>query len=270
MSMQRPRPMFALFTMTAAAALALTGCGGGGEKAPEGGDAPAVTTIAEGRLTVCSNPPYAPFESTEQGEIVGFDLSLMEEVAKDLGLQLAGRETPFEAIESAAALDIGDCDVGASALTITEARQAKADFSQPYYDSAMGMLVGPDSGIDSIDNLEGKTLGVQQGTTGEGWAKEHLDPGQVRQYEHLGDQTSAFQAGDVDGIINDVPTLQPYAVDGATIVTGLSDSEVFGFMVKKGNTALLNAINSTLDRVKTDGTYERLIAQWFTTAIRDD
>ncbi|MDR0504272.1 MAG: transporter substrate-binding domain-containing protein [Bifidobacteriaceae bacterium] len=254
--------------------LGLSACTSGGDTDPDSGTDQSASSatdslpqlVKEGQLTVCTNPPYLPFEGVEDGQVVGFDLDLMNEVAKDLGVTMSARETPFESIESAASLDIGDCDVGASGLTINADRQAKADFSESYYQSAMGLLVPAGSAITSIETIGQAMVGVQQGTTGEQWAAENLPSGQVKQYEHLGDQITALQTGEVSGIVNDVPVLNPYAKDGQTVIEGLSDGEAFGFMVKKGNSALVDQINQTLTRIKQDGTYDQLVTKWFTNA----
>ncbi|MDR2453891.1 MAG: ABC transporter substrate-binding protein [Bifidobacteriaceae bacterium] len=254
----------------AALALALAGCGAvekgdGSSDAPADGAA-AIETIKEGVLTVCTNPPYAPFEDNAGGQVVGFDMDLTSEMAKDLGLEIAFVEAPFESIESAASFDTGSCDVGASALTITADREAKLDFSNPYYETTMGLLVKEDSGITDLAGLKDKPVGVQQGTTGEDWARAQPELTQIKQFEGLGDQVTALKAGEVAGIFNDEPTLTPYAGEGFAVVGSFNTGEQFGFAVKTGNTALLEAVNATLERVNSDGTYESLIEKWFATA----
>jgi len=236
----------------------LTGCGGD--------DGSGFKPVNAGKLTVCTEPPYAPFEEVVDGQIVGFDIDLMNEVAKDLGLELNPRETPFEAIESAAALNIGECDVGASALTITDDRAAKLDFSVPYFESTLGLLVRVDSNVTRLDDLDGKPVGVQQGTTGEIWAHEQARFGEIRQFEGLGQMISALRAGEVDGVLNDEPALVPYEQDGTMQVVDTFDTgERLGFAVKKDNTELLDQINKTLARLKSDGTFDELQARWFST-----
>ncbi|MDR3361125.1 MAG: transporter substrate-binding domain-containing protein [Bifidobacteriaceae bacterium] len=255
--MKTPTAIRALAVASAAAlSLGLAACG---ESEPS-------MTIEEGVLTVCTNPPYAPFEDLVGGEVVGFDMDLMTEVAKDLDLEVAFVEAPFEAIESAAALDTGTCDVGASGLTITEDRLAKLDFSQPYYETTMGLLVKADSGVKGLADLKGKPVGVQQGTTGEDWARaqEELTEDTIKQFESLGDQVTALKSGDVAGIFNDEPTLTPYVEEGFAVVGAFDTGEEFGFAAKKGSTDLIDAINKTLDRVTSDGTYETLVEKWFT------
>ncbi|MDR0365414.1 MAG: transporter substrate-binding domain-containing protein [Bifidobacteriaceae bacterium] len=266
--MEKRRILPSLGITAAALALTLTACGtverNSGDD-PKKSDSPdtSIETIKDGTLTVCTNPPYAPFEEVVGAEVVGFDMDLMAEVAADLDLEISFVETPFEAIESAAALDSGLCDVGASALTINATRLAKLDFSSPYYESTLGMLVAADSGIESVADLQGKAVGVQQGTTGEEWAHQQSELTEIKQFEGLGDQVTALKAGEVEAVFNDVPTLTPYTTEGLKVIGDLNTGEKFGFAVKKDNRDLLRAINKTLERVTTDGTYETLIEKWF-------
>ncbi|MDR2253599.1 MAG: transporter substrate-binding domain-containing protein [Bifidobacteriaceae bacterium] len=225
--------------------------------------APTIATVAEGKLTVCTNPPYAPFEDTVGDQVVGFDMDLMTEVASDMGLKVAFVETPFVSIESAVSLETGSCDVGASALTINPQREAKMRFSEPYYETSLALLVKADSGIATLADLTGKAVGVQQGTTGEDWANDQPELTQIKQYEGLGDQVTALKAGDVAGAFNDEPTLTPYVEEGFTVLGPFAEGESFGFAVKLDNAALQAQINTTLQRVRDDGTYDALIAKWF-------
>ncbi|MDR1118745.1 MAG: transporter substrate-binding domain-containing protein, partial [Bifidobacteriaceae bacterium] len=155
----------------AALALALAACGtvekdeGAPSNEPADGADATVETVKEGTFTVCTNPPYAPFEDIQGNEVVGFDMDIMAEVAKDMGMEVAFVQAPFESIESAASFDTGSCDAGASGLTITPERQAKMEFSKPYYETTMGLLVKDDSGITDLAGLKDKPVGVQQGTT---------------------------------------------------------------------------------------------------------
>jgi polar amino acid transport system substrate-binding protein len=247
----------------------LTGCGtvekdtGGSKSSSPDPTATTQETVKKGVLTVCTNPPYAPFEETDGTEVVGFDMDLTSEVAKDLKLEVAFVEVSFESIESGAALETGVCDVGASALTITDERKAKLDFSTPYYETTMGLLVKADSGITDLAGLKDKPVGVQQGTTGEDWAHEQPELTQIKQYENLGDQVTALKAGDVVGVFNDEPTLTPYVNEGFAVVSSFDTGEQFGFAVKQGNQTILDQINSTLERLNSDGTYEQLLSKWF-------
>lgn len=243
----------------ALSALALTACSSTATDA--GGNASGdVSFITPDTLTVCTNPPYEPFEYQEGGKLVGFDIAITQQVANDLGVTLTPVETGFDGIQSGAALNAGTCDVVASAITITDARKGKLDFSDPYFDANQGLLVPSGSGLDSLESLAGKKVGVQQATTGADFAKENnLD---TLEYEDLGLQVQGLKNGDVEAIINDIAVLGPYATDGYEVGTEFVTGEQYGLGVKKGNTALLDAINATIKRIKSDGTYDDIYAKY--------
>lgn len=245
-----------------AAALLLASCGGSGDDtaASDGG----VQLVTDGTLTLCTNPPYEPFEYEEDGEVVGLDIAIVNEVATDLGVTLTTKVTPFEGIQSGADLNTDNCDVVASGITITPDRQKKIDFSDPYFDADQGLLVPEGSDLDSVEALEGKTIGVQQATTGETWA---TDNGlQTVQFEDLGLQIQALKTGQVDAVVNDIAVLGPYVSEGFEVSANFSTGEQYGLGVKQGNSALLDQINATLERIRQDGTYDDLYTQYIGTA----
>lgn len=222
--------------------------------------APEVQLIEDGTLTVCTNPPYEPFEYKDGDTLTGIDMDIVQEVADDLGVTLTVVETGFDGIQSGAALNASTCDVVASAITITEERAGKLDFSKPYFDANQGLLVPAGSGLDSLESLAGKKVGVQLATTGETYA---TDNGlETVSFEDLGLQVQALKNSDVDAIINDIAVLGPYATDGYEIGTEFVTGEQYGLGVKKGNAALLAAVNATIDRIQSDGTYDTLYEKY--------
>lgn len=245
----------------AVAALALAGCSSASSDATSESGVPL---IAEGKLTVCTNPPYEPFEFKEGDQIVGLDIDIVQEVANDLGVDLALVETGFDGIQSGAALNAGSCDLVASGITITEEREGKLDFSDPYFDANQGLLVPAGSSLDSLESLAGVTVGVQQATTGETFAADNAL--NAVQFEDLGLQIQALKNGQVEAIINDIAVLGPYVDDSFVIGTQFETGEQYGLGVKTGNTALLDAVNGTLERIVTDGTYDEIYARWITPA----
>jgi polar amino acid transport system substrate-binding protein len=254
-----------LAACAAAAALLLAGCSStAGESAGDG----EVALITEGTLTLCTNPPYEPFEYEENGEVVGLDIDIVNEVAKDLGVDLAIKITAFEGIQSGADLNSNNCDIVASGITITEAREENMDFSKPYFDADQGLLVPAGSDIDSVEELAGLKVAVQQATTGLDWAKEQgLN---TVEFEDLGLQVQALRGGTVDAVINDIAVLGPFAGDEFEVAATFPTGEQYGLGVKTGNTALLEAVNATLDRIASDGTYEEIYVRHIGTSPSGD
>lgn len=203
-----------LLAMAAAATLALSACGGGSDDAgaaEEGG----MNLVSEGSLTVCSDIPYPPFEFEENGEYTGFDMDLMKEIAAGMDLELAVQDVGFDGLQSGVVFGSGTCDIGASAVTITEERKANLAFSDPYYDSLQSILVPADSDIASIDDLAGKQVGVQQGTTGATYAEENAPEAELVQYPSDAEMYAAIQAGNVDALLQDLPVNLGHTEDGA-------------------------------------------------------
>jgi polar amino acid transport system substrate-binding protein len=255
----------------AALAVALTACSDSSTTDPtedptDTGTEAAIQLVNPGQLTVCSDMPYPPFEMVENGVAVGFDIDVASEIAEDLGLQLNVLTTGFDAIESGAALDAGECDMAASAIGMEEERLAKMSFSNPYYETFMGVMVGIDSDLNTLEDLSQVDIGVQMGTTGETWARsEPLIAGNIRQFETLGDQMTALLAGEVEAIINDTPALVYYGgTEDYRVIVGLNTAPEapMGLAFKLGNTALVDAANATLARIQSDGTMDQILAKW--------
>ena len=254
--MRHPLPAAAL---AAAALLALTACSGSGDDTADG----ELALVNAGTLTVCTNPPYEPFEYEEDGEIVGLDIALTAEIAADLDVELRPLNTGFDAIESGAALNARQCDIAASAITITDAREENVDFTDAYFDADQGVLVAAGSAVAGEDDLAGLKVGVQQATTGASWVEEQGLEGV--QFEDLGLQIQALRNGQVDVVVNDVTVLESYVDDELEVAFVVETGEQYGFAVRTGNTALLEAANATLARITQDDTYDTLVAQYFGT-----
>lgn len=246
------------------AALALAACSSTATDDDAGAAAGEVQLIEEGTLTVCTNPPYEPFEYEEDGEIVGLDIAIAQEVATDLGVGLSTLVTPFEGIQSGQDLESGNCDVVASGITITPEREDKMDFSDAYFDADQGLLVAAGADLTSVDDLAGLKVGVQGATTGETWAAEQgLE---TVQFEDLGLQVEALRSGQIDAAINDIAVLGPFVGDDLEIGTTFPTGEQYGLGVRTGNAALLDAVNATLERIREDGTYDEIYTQYIGTA----
>lgn len=248
-----------LLPLLAAGALVLAGCSSDGDTpaaTPTSAGGSGVTLVKDGALTVCTNPPFAPFEFEENGQIVGLDMDITGEVAKDLGVTQTVLNIGFDAMASGAALNNGQCDIVATGLSITDERKANLDFSEPYFDADLGILVKKDSGIASEADLAGKRIGVQISTDAETWVNEK-ELGGV-QFADLGLQIQSLNAGQVDAVMNDYAVLGSYVAEGYELLAPVSTGATYGFGVKKGHTALLEKINGTLERIKADGTWAEI------------
>ena len=228
-----------------------------------------VNVISSGNLTVCTSLPYKPFEFEQDNEIVGFDMDLAQKVAEANDLELDVVVTGFEGIQSGQALNTGDCDMAVAGMTITDERAQVIDFSDPYFDATQALLT-KDESLDSLEALDGKTLAVMTGTTGELYARENAPDGvTLKAFEDLGLQSTAVKTGQVDAAIQDNGPLLDYAkANPDTFVTAEFDTgEQYGMAVKKdGNDELLSSINDVIAESRSDGSYDEIYETWFGSA----
>ena len=263
------RNLIAGLALVATATLALAGCATGSSDAGSS-DAPAAGDeyglIEAGTLTVCSDVPYPPFEfEDDNGKIIGFDIDLLTAIAEKLDLKVTVQDVAFDPLQSGAILVSGQCDIGASAMTITEERKANIDFSDPYVESLQSLLVRTDSDIKSIDDLDGKNVGVQQGTTGETYATENAKGAQLVQYGGDGELWPAMQAGQIEAILQDQPVNYEHeqADSDYKIVETYPTDESYGFAFAKGEKdELREAINKALKELQDDGTYQEIYDEY--------
>jgi polar amino acid transport system substrate-binding protein len=245
--------------------LLVAGCSsgnGGGQSSAKG-----VPLVKAGQLTTCTHLPYPPFQSEIDGKVQGFDVSLIDLVAGDLGVKQTVVDTPFENFKTGAFLNSGQCDLAAAGMTITEERKKNVDFSDPYFDATQAVLVDKKSGINSLADVKskGKKLGAQAQTTGEEYAtKQGFDP---VSFESSDAVLSGLRTGQVQAVVIDYPVVQGWLKDKANadafkVVDNLNTGEQYGFTVKKGNTKLLAAINKAIKEAKADGTYKKLYEKW--------
>ncbi|WP_166349575.1 transporter substrate-binding domain-containing protein [Phytoactinopolyspora limicola] len=230
----------------------------------------AFLLVEEGMLTVCSEVPYPPFEFEDPDApsgYSGFDMDLMQAIADGLGLEMQVRVVGFDPLIDGTAFGYRQCDVGASAITITEERRADIDFSDPYYDSLQSLLVAADSGISSIDDLDGHTVGIQASSTGQKFAGEHLPSGaELQPYPGDAEMWPALQSGRIDAILQDYPVNYEHEQDDSnyTIVETFETDEQYGFAYGRGERReLIQAVNEQLAQLREDGTYDEIYQRYF-------
>jgi polar amino acid transport system substrate-binding protein len=264
----------ALLPLVLVLALLLAGCGGEdvAEDVPEpevpaAEEEPDFGTNVEGQLTVGSDIPFPPFEYRDaDGELTGFDVDLIEEIAERLGLETNWIETDFDTIFTQ--LAAGRFDVVASATTITEERAEMVNFTDPYYLAQQALVVNvqetPD--LQAVEDLgPGDVVAVQSGTTGEAWARENVPEGvDVRSFPNAPDTYIALEAGNVTAVIFDEPSAVSEAADRDELemVTVLDTGEQYGFAVNPENEELLDAMNRVLQELIADGTYAEIYGRY--------
>jgi polar amino acid transport system substrate-binding protein len=241
-------------------AAVLAGCGGDSEDSASG-----LSTVEKGTLTVCSDLPYPPFEFEEGGRSVGIDIDLMTAIADDLGLKAAIKDTDFDGIF--AALAAGQCDVVASSVSITDERRRSNEFTQGYFEIRQSLLVRKSDAdrYKSLADLRGRTIGVQSETTCEAYARSAATGVTIRSFTGADELLTALRAGQIDGVLQDLPVNAYNAQStGDTVVSARlpSDPEQYGFVVKKGNVELRDAIDQALSRIRSGGRYDEILRRY--------
>jgi ABC-type amino acid transport substrate-binding protein len=250
----------ALFAGSAFAA----GCGddddNGGDTTAAGG---GLGLIQEGQLLVGTDTPFPPFEIGQPPDITGFDIEVVNAVAEKLGLAVTYQDTSFDTIFRDLAQ--GKFDMVVAATTITPDREQKVDFSDPYYAADQALVVAPGSDIATVEDLAGKIVGAQDGTTGEEYANEEAGAADVRGFPEGPDAIQALKAGQVDATIIDQPVAQD-ALDkagGIEIPTVIPTGELYGLPFPQDSDSLREEVNKALQELKDDGTFDALYQKYF-------
>ena len=219
--------------------------------------------------TVVSDNSFVPFEFVEDGELTGFDIELIKAIADEAGFEIANGEietTNFDGIIPG--LQTGQFDIAIAGISITEERKQVIDYSDPYYESGIQIGVPIDNeDIQSIEDLEGKTIATRLGSTSSAYIKENIEGATPNEYEQLDQAYLAVENGSADAILYDAPNVNYYiATTGAgklKVVGDLYQAEDYGIAITKGNEELVEAINEALATLRENGTYDEIYEKWF-------
>jgi polar amino acid transport system substrate-binding protein len=264
--MSRSTLQMARAAIATAALLGLAACAGAAEGSTRS-TAPDPALIRDSTLTVCTQYPYAPFEFERGGEIVGFDVDLVNEVAKELDVAVAFVNEDFADIETGKVLNANFCDIGVAAISIDGDRARVVDFSSPYFNATQVLVVQKGSGIQSLEDVTGGRIAVQEGTTGETYATDNAPlKTQVVQFQNVEDVGSALSGSTVDAAMydNNIVGEAIKANPNFQVVEEFDTGEQYGMAVKKdGNVDLLRVINDVLADIQESGRYDEIYKKWF-------
>ena len=218
-------------------------------------------------LRVATNPTFAPFEFQKEGssEFAGFDMDLIRALGKQMGYKVEIQNMGFDALIPA--LNSGNIDVAIAGMSITEERKKAVEFSEPYYTSGLIVMVDKDNNeIKSIEDLKGKRIACQIGTTGEKKSRTVADA-KVNTFNTQSEASLELKNGGADAVINDVPVVDYYLAQGgsevAKTVGEVMEAEQYGIAVKKGNTQLIGEINKAMAELKANGEFDKIYKTWF-------
>ncbi|MFP4198284.1 MAG: basic amino acid ABC transporter substrate-binding protein [Halanaerobium sp.] len=230
-----------------------------------------VFTLSSGVMAqsyvVGTNASFPPFEYVEDGEIVGFDIDLIKEIADLRGFEVEFRDISFDSLIPG--LASGSLDIVAAGMTITEERKEAVAFSDPYYSANQSVLVHEDSEEDLTALFGDKDVGVQTGTTGDTWVRDKLIErdiltGELRNYDSYVLVIRDLANKNIDAAVLDKPVAENYSKDNpVSVVAELVTGEEYGIAVGKNNQELLEEINAGLAEIIENGTMDELIEKHF-------
>jgi polar amino acid transport system substrate-binding protein len=216
--------------------------------------------------TVATDATWPPMEMVNaEKKIVGFDIDYLNAVAQEAGFTVTFKNTAWDGIF--AGLEAGQYDIIASSVTITEERRKKYDFSAPYIDIGQILVVPKAEKATGLSALKGRKVGAQLGTTGAIEIKK-VDGVQAKTYDEIGLAFEDMAAGRLDGVVCDEPTAVQFALQKAEyrekfkIVGSAFTTEAYGFVVRKGDPALVELLNKGIAAVKAKKLDEQLRAKW--------
>ena len=218
---------------------------------------------AGGTLVMGTNAEFPPYEYYEGQEIVGIDAEMAAAVAEKLGMELKIEDMAFDSLIPA--LSSGKVDIVAAGMTVTEDRLASVNFSDTYATGIQAIIVTEDSDIASADDLVGKTIGVQQGTTGDLYATD-VEGATIERYAKGMEAVQSLSQGKIDAVIIDNEPANVFVseVEGLKILDEAFATEDYAVAVAKDNEELLEQVNTALAELKEDGTLQAIVDKYIT------
>ncbi|MGI6072421.1 MAG: transporter substrate-binding domain-containing protein [Lachnospiraceae bacterium] len=240
---------------------ALAACGGNaGNKETEG------ETAAEGKTTLvmATNAEFPPYEFWEGDRIIGIDAEIAAAIAEELGMELQIEDMAFDSIIGA--VQTGKADFGAAGMTVNEERLQSVDFSETYTTAKQVIIVKEDSEINGPDDLTGKKIGVQLGTTGDIYATDDYGDECVERYNKGFEAVMALSQDKIDAVIIDNEPAKVFVAEnaGLKILETEYALEEYALAIAKDNTKLLGQINEVIGKLKESGKLQEIIDKYIT------
>lgn len=215
----------------------------------------------DNKLIMATNAAFPPYENVEGDKIVGIDPEIAQAIADDLGMELVIEDMAFDSI--IAAVQSGKANMAMAGLTVTEDRKQNVDFSDSYTQAAQVIIVKEGSTIAGPDDLSGLKVGVQLGTTGDIYADD-IENATVERYSKGFEAVNALLQDKIDAVIIDNEPAKVFVSqnEGLVIVDEEFTVEEYAIAVAKGNTELLDKINSSLKKLKESGKIDEIIGKY--------
>lgn len=213
-------------------------------------------------LIVGTNSEFEPFEfyDEETRSVVGFDMDMAQYIADYMGMQLHIEDMNFNGL--CTAVGRGKVDIVIAGMSVDEERLLVVDFSDPYFTSTLSILVNQNSSINSAQDLVGKKVGVQLGTTADIFLSDYVEC-EVERYNSATEAAMDLANGNIDAVIVDEQPAKKIAANlNLIILEEPLGQEEYAIIIKKGNDELTQKVNEAIAAMKADGTYDKLLEKW--------
>ncbi|WP_444660027.1 transporter substrate-binding domain-containing protein [Caproiciproducens sp. R2] len=267
----------AAFLLVAAMTLSSAGCAQSGttasatgsQTAASAGEQTSVDKVkADGVVIMSTNAEFEPFEYKDGDKIVGIDIDISNKIAEKLGVQLKINDIAFDTLTTE--LGSGKTNFVAAGMTANEDRKKNVDFSDTYFDASQAIIVSKDSAIKSRTDLNGKKVGVQQGTTGDTYCtnedgKNDIKVGSTERYAKGVDAVTDLINGKIDAVVIDDFPAKKFVEKNSDKLVKLDEAlttEQYAIAVPKGDKAMLDTVNSVLGELKSSGELDKIIEKY--------
>ena len=248
------------FLLAAAMMVLMAACG---SKAKTPGDIQNA-----GKLVMATNAEFEPFEFKDGDEVVGIDIEISQKIAEKLGVELEVSDIAFDTLITA--LQSGKADIVAAGMTADEDRKKNVDFSDPYFNASQAIIVANDSDIVSRTDLNGKTVGVQLGTTGDKYCtnedgENDITVAEVKRYSKGMEAVSDLIAGRIDAVVIDNFPAEKLVEKNSDKVKKLDEaltSEEYAIAMPKGSTELQKMVNEVLKEMQDSGEMDEIVGKY--------
>lgn len=223
------------------------------------------TTVEDGKLHMATNAAFPPYESTDDnGGYEGIDIDIANKIADKLGLELVVDDMDFSSVITS--VQSGREDIAMAGLTVSDERKKNVDFTDSYAKAVQKIIVPEDSDIKSSDDLKGKKIGTQEGTTGYFYCSDDFGDDNVVAYNNGAVAIQALMSGKVDAVVIDSEPAKEYVKrnNGLKILDTSYVEEEYAIGVSKDNPELRKAVNKALNELKEDGTVDKIVSKYIT------
>jgi polar amino acid transport system substrate-binding protein/glutamine transport system substrate-binding protein len=253
-----------ILSLVLAFGFALAGCGNNKDSSSNGDNGSSGKSGGDNTILVGADTTFPPFETETNGKVTGFDIDMINAIAKAEGLKVETKTMPFDGLIPS--LQAGSIDAAVAGITIKKSRMENVDFSNAYYKSGLSILVKKDSDIKSFDDLKGHLIATKKATSSVDYMTSHgIDSKNIKQFKNITEAYQALETGGADAVLFDNPVNANFKAqhDDVQIVGDLLTGEYYGIAVTQKKPELLKKLNDGLAKIKKDGTYKKLFDKYF-------